>query len=61
MNASINAEDIAKLEHVFRDFDVTKQWVIVYQSQILTIMQDIVDMWNNSRENQILKKDENDA
>ena len=44
MNVGINAEDIAKLEHILRDLDATKQRVVVYQSQILTAMQDIIDI-----------------
>ena len=61
MNAGANAEDIAKLEDVLRDLDATKQRAAAYQSQILAAMQDIVGIWNNSRKDGILKKDENDA
>ena len=61
INADINVEDIAKLEHILQDLDAIKQQVIIYQSQILVVTQNIINIWNNSRENWILKKDENDA
>ena len=61
INADINVEDIAKLEHILQDLDAIKQQVIIYQSQILVVTQNIINIWNNSRENWILKKDENDT